>query len=374
LRNLSNCLVAAVCMLAIAPTSFAQQPADINAQAKAGNVTGSYRLTGVMETASRLQLEADGTYKWMMAVGGLDLYSEGKWTQTNGQVILGRHQFDSDTAVFTLGSSYVWGREESTAAYEMEHIRLKNRAKWNCAFLAAGGYFSSSGESIFPKDLPPLEKHQAAVKIEREMYDAYEKAIGAYFDRDMSSTDDNPELAARTARQNWEHAVAFLAESGRAVGKTGNYQPPPLPAECLFLSDYTPDYAENQSSENVNWNWGVGIWVNRRDRPNARLDIDAEFSFTDGSVEMANSYELGFAFAPASNGRQLQSIKLTLRHEEKEYSSRFDVPTDRRARVYEVKLDNRVFVKPPFEELRLAISGDRLKSVDGSRGYYIKTN
>lgn len=374
MRSLLTCHIAAVCAFAIAPTSFAQKPGDIDDQARDDNVTGSYRLTGVMETASTLLLEADGTYKWMMAVGSLDLYSEGKWTKTNGQVILGRHQFDRDTPVFALGSSYAWDREESAAAYEMEHIRLKNRAKWNCAFLTKGGYFSSSGESIFPKDLPPLEKYEAAVKIERELRGAYKKAIASYFNRDMSSTDDNPEIAARTARQDWEHAVAFLAESGRTVGKVGQYQQPLLPAECLFLSDYTPDYSQNASKTDVNWDGGVGIWVNRRERPNARLDINAEFSFTDGSVEMANSYELGFAFAPAGFKRQLQSIKLTLRHDEKEYSTKFDVPADRNARVYEVKLDNRVFIKPPFEELRLNISGDRLISTDGSRGYYIKSN
>lgn len=365
--------MAAVYAFAFSPTSLAQKPGDIDAQARDYSLTGSYRLTGVMETASRLRLEADGTYKWMMVVGSLDLYSEGKWTQTNGQVIMGPHQFSSDTPVFTLGDSHAWDREESTAAYEMEHTRRKNRAKWNCAFLAKGGYFSS-GKSIFPKDLPPWEKYEAAVKIERELHGTYKKAIAAYFNRDMSSTDDNPEIAARTARQDWEHAVAFLAESGRVVGKAGQYQPPVLPAECLFLSDYTPDYSENGSRANVNWDGGVGIWVNRRERPNARLNIDAEFSFTDGSVEMANSYELGFAFVPVGFERQLQSIKLTLRHDKKEHSSKFDVPTDRNARVYEVRLDNRVFVKPPFEELRLNISGDRLMSADGSRGYYIKTN
>ena len=374
MRGLSTFLMVTACAFAHTPTSFAQEPDAVDAEARDDSLAGSYRLTGVMETASRLLLEADGTYKWMMAVGSLDLYSEGKWTQTNGQVILGPHQFHSDTPVFALGSSFPWDREETTAAYEMEHTRRKNRAKWNCAFLAKGGYYSSSGESIFPKDLPPLEQYKAAAKIERELHDAYKKAIAAYFNRDTSNTDDSPEITARTAKQDWEHSVAFLAESARAAGKTAQYQPPLLPAECLFLSDYTPDYSENDGRANVNWDGGVGIWVNRRERPNARLNIDAEFSFTDGSVEMANSYELGFAFAPAGFERQLQSIKLTLRHDEKEYSSKFDVPTDRNARVYEVRLDNRVFVKPPFDELRLNISGDRLKSADGSRGYYIKGN
>ncbi|MDA7788082.1 hypothetical protein N8940_02490 [Sphingomonadaceae bacterium] len=374
MRSLSNFLIATICALAFAATGFAQEPADSDTETSEDSLIGSYRLAGVMETASRLLLEANGTYKWTMIVGNLDLYSEGKWEQIDGQVILGAHQFPSEDPVFVLGSSSAWGREETTAAYEMDHIQLKNRAKWNCGFLEAGAYFEGYGEADFPEDLQPSEQYDAAVQAEREMHKKYADAIAAYFARDKASTDDREELLARTARQNWEHAVAFLAASGRAVNKTGQYQPPLLPAECLFLSDYTPAYSEAGNNPDVDWNYGVGVWINRRDRPNARLNIDAEFAFADGSVEMANSYELGFAFAPAAFDKALSSIKLTLRHDGQEYSSRFEVPAERNARVYEVRLDNRVFVEPPFEELRLDISGDRLLSAHSSGGYYTKSN
>ncbi|MFK7842071.1 MAG: hypothetical protein AB8B54_07390 [Sphingorhabdus sp.] len=333
---------------------------------------GSYRLAGMMETASQLLLEADGSYKWMMIVGSLDLYSEGRWTKADSQVILGPHRFNKDTPVFALGKSYAWDREERDVAHRMESIRLKNRAKWKCAFLESGGIYGSSGESAFPRDLPVTQQFEAAVTIERDRYNIYQKAIVAYFDRDTANADDRLEIAARTAKQEWEHAVAYLAESGRAAGKAVQYQPPSLPAECLYLSDYTPEYSVDADQYEVNWNRGAGIWIGRRDRPNARLKVDAQFSFTDGRIERASSYELGFAFTPLDKGRQLQSIRLTLDHNETEYSSKFDVAADSHDHVYEVKLDNRLFIKPPFEELRLDISGDRLMSVDGSRGYYLK--
>lgn len=372
MRILSFCFVATICAFAFATNSDAQAPVDAGAEKEQSGLPGNYRLTGVMETASQLLLEADGSYKWMMIVGSLDLYSEGRWTETDSQVILGPHRFNKDTPVFALGKSYAWDREERELAYKMGGIRLKNRAKWNCAFLEYGGIYGSSGGSVFPRDLPAIQQFEAAVTIERERHDIYQKAIGTYFDRDKASPDDRLEIAARTAKQEWEHAVAFLAESGRAAGKTGQYQPPLLPAECLFLSDYTPEYSATASQDDVDWNKGVGIWIGRRDRPNARLNVDAQFSFTDGSVERANSYELGFAFAAKGKGRELQSIKLTLNHNDTEYSSKFDVATDNGESVYVVKLDNRVFIKPPFEELRLNISGDKLMSTDGSRGYYLK--
>ena len=373
MRNLSIYLLSTICAFAFAPAALAQPVADSGGQATASSLAGNYRLGGVMETAAELQLEADGSYKWMLIVGSLDLYSEGRWTQSEGQVILGPHRFDKDTPVFALAGGYPWGREEKDAAFASETIRLKNRAKWQCAFLDTGGYYASSDDYISSEELTPLQRFDAAVKGERELRDVYEKAIAAYFARHLSDPDDNLEVSARSARRDWGHAVAVLAKSGRAAGKTARYQPPSLPAECFFLSDYTTEYPGDGSGPRIDWNEGVGVWVNRRERPNARLNIDAEFSFADGSVETANSHELGFAFAPAANERQLKAIKLTLQYDGSEYSSSFDVAPDRNARVYEVKLDNRVFIKPPFQELRLDISGDRLLPADG-RGAYLKRN
>tara|TARA_R110000787_G_scaffold26080_4_gene73057 strand:+ start:9307 stop:10431 length:1125 start_codon:yes stop_codon:yes gene_type:complete len=372
LRNLSICLLSTIYAFAFAPAVYAKTVNETGVQTTVSSLAGNYRLAGVMETAAELQLDADGSYKWMLIVGSLDLYSEGKWTQSGGQVILGPHRFDKDTPVFALAGGYPWGSEERDAAFASENIRLKNRAKWQCAFLDTGGYYQSSDDHAAAEGLTPLQRFDAAVESERELRDAYEKAIAAYFARDLSDPDDNLEISARSARRDWGRAVAILASSARAAGKTARYQPPSLPADCFFLSDYTSEYAGDGSGPRIDWNEGVGIWVNRRERPNPRLDIEAEFSFADGSVDTANSHELGFAFAPAADERQLKAIKLSLRHDGSEYASSFDVPPDREARVFEVKLDNRVFVKPPFKELRLDISGDTLVPADGSGGAYLK--
>ena len=372
LRDLSIYLLSTICAFAFAPAVHAKTVNETGEQTEASSLTGNYRLGGVMETAAQLQLDADGRYKWMLIVGSLDLYSEGKWKQAGGQVILGPHQFGKDTPVFALAGGYPWGREETEAAFASETIRLQNRAKLHCAFLETGGYYASSEDDAVPDDLTPLQHFEAATKSERELRAAYERAIAAYFARDLTEADDNLEVSARTARRSWGQAVAVLAKSARAAGKAASYQPPSLPADCFFLSDYRSEYAGNRSGPQIDWNEGVGIWVNRRDRPNARLNIDAEFSFADGRVELANSHELGFAFAPAADERQLKAIKLTLRHDGAEYSSSFDVEPERNARVYELQLDNRVLIKPPFKEMRLTISGDRLLTVDGSGGVYLK--
>ena len=372
MRNLSIYLLSAICAFALAPAAFAQPASEGDDQASASSLAANYHLAGVMETAAQLQLDADGSYKWVMMVGNLDLYSEGRWTQTGGQVILGPHRFGKDMPAFALGEAYPWGREEADAAYGSNTILLQNRAKWQCAFLDTGGYYQSSDDPAAAEDLTPLQRYEAAAASEAQLRTEYEQAIAAYFARDLSDPDDNLEISARSARRGWGQAVAVLAKSARAAGKPARYQPPSLPADCFFLSDYRPEYADSQSGPRIDWSEGVGIWVNRRERPNARLDIDAEFTFADGGVETANSHELGFAFVPAADERQLKAIRLTLRHDGAAYSSRFDVTPDREARVHEVQLDQRVLIKPPFQELRLNISGDDLVPADGSGGAYLR--
>ncbi|MEP3226831.1 MAG: hypothetical protein ABJO01_12715 [Parasphingorhabdus sp.] len=335
-------------------------------------LAGSYRLVGAMETASRLLVEVDGSYKWNLIVGAADFYSEGRWTQIGDEIRLGPHEFSADMPVFQLGTAYDWGFDERDSAYRMTEIRQRNRAKWRCGFLESGAYFSSRDDDAFPHKLPPQKRFEAAKKIEAERLLAYENAIARYLNRDPSDKKDTLEISARTARQKWEDAVAFLAQSGRTANLIGRYRPPALPAECLFLSDYVPNGSAGLQSPQANWQDGVGVWINRRDRPNARLNIDADFSFADGSKLSANSYELGFAFASGGSKSKLQNISLTLHHNGAKYHSTFDMDPQKTAKVFEVKLDNRVFIEPPFEELRLKISGNKLLPVDGSRGHYIK--
>jgi hypothetical protein len=48
--------------------------------------SGHYYLNGVMEVGSELLLQPDGKFKWMLAYGALDQYTEGTWWK-NGNCI-----------------------------------------------------------------------------------------------------------------------------------------------------------------------------------------------------------------------------------------------------------------------------------------------
>lgn len=52
---------------------------EVKFQSDAQQFAEYYYLRDVMEVGSELLLEANGKFKWYLAVGGLDQYAEGKW-------------------------------------------------------------------------------------------------------------------------------------------------------------------------------------------------------------------------------------------------------------------------------------------------------
>lgn len=66
-------------------------------------LTGDYQLRGVMETASSLRLNADGTYKYGFMFGSVDEFDEGNWRIENGEVLL-------NSTVSDIAPSFVFVR------------------------------------------------------------------------------------------------------------------------------------------------------------------------------------------------------------------------------------------------------------------------
>lgn len=52
------------------------------------SVAGRYRLTGVQDAASELELTADGRFRYYLAYGALDEMAEGVWRREGSQVLL----------------------------------------------------------------------------------------------------------------------------------------------------------------------------------------------------------------------------------------------------------------------------------------------
>jgi hypothetical protein len=69
-----------------------------------GNVAaaGHYRLRGEHDTASELDLQPDGHFRFYLAAGALDLHAEGRWTSDGRRVVLNTEPRPTP-AVFTPG-------------------------------------------------------------------------------------------------------------------------------------------------------------------------------------------------------------------------------------------------------------------------------
>jgi hypothetical protein len=57
-------------------------------QAQNNTIAGEYSLSGIMETASGIQLNKDSTFQFYFSYGALDRYGSGKWSVHENNIIL----------------------------------------------------------------------------------------------------------------------------------------------------------------------------------------------------------------------------------------------------------------------------------------------
>jgi hypothetical protein len=355
-------------LIAQSPRVLAQSPNPPKVERASETIAGTYQLTGVMETASGLKNTPDGHYSWWLAVGGLDLYSEGQWSRQGNEIILGPHQFDKNMPPFELSANGPWTEKEKEAALNMEHIRLQNRAERVCPFLAYGATWGDADVTL-PTNISTEQKFVEALKLEARLKTEYQAAITDFFEAGENLNDDQLEVAARIARTKWEAAADLVKKLAVQTGKTASITSPNLNTDCVLPAK--PKTAANPSD----WSSGTGVWIGNPDQPNARRDFEVNFHFADGSMVRGRSYELGFVFAPAT-AKKLNRLSFTLTHEGQKFSQAFEIKNDNINQVFYVRTDPRVTIKPPFEEMRLKIEKERLVSTSslGINGTYIRTN
>jgi hypothetical protein len=64
----------------------------MNAQQSPENITGTYFLHGVMETASVIELNTDSSFRFFYSYGSVDRYGSGKWSLIGHDIILNSRQ------------------------------------------------------------------------------------------------------------------------------------------------------------------------------------------------------------------------------------------------------------------------------------------
>jgi hypothetical protein len=355
-------------LIAQSPRAVAQSPNPPKVERASETIAGTYQLTGVMETASALKITPDGHYSWWLAVGALDLYSEGQWTRQGNEIVLGPHQFDKNMPPFELSANGPWTEKEKEAALNMEHIRLQNRAERVCPFLAYGA-ITDDEEVTLPANISAEQKFFETVKLETRLKTEYQAAITGFLEAGGNLDNDQLEVTARTARVKWEAAADLVKKLAAQTGQSALITPPNLDKDCGLPSK--PKTAANPSD----WSSGTGVWIGNSDQPNASRDFEVTFHFADGSIVQGRSYDLGFVFAPAT-AKKLNRLSFMLTHEGQKFSQAFEIKNDNINQVFYVRTDPRVTIKPPFEEMRLKFEKGRLVSTSslGINGAYIRTN
>ncbi len=83
MKNLKTCSYAVLIAALSAPPALAQTCKNARA-----DMAGLYTLRGVMETGSQILLNANGSFRYMLAYGAVDEEAEGCWQRVNDMVIL----------------------------------------------------------------------------------------------------------------------------------------------------------------------------------------------------------------------------------------------------------------------------------------------
>lgn len=73
---------------AVSPVPATAGTETAEATSAASTLPGRYYLRGVMETASGLELFEDGTFRWYLIVGALDVLGSGSWALKEDRVHL----------------------------------------------------------------------------------------------------------------------------------------------------------------------------------------------------------------------------------------------------------------------------------------------
>jgi len=65
----------------------------LHLHAQKNTIAGEYSLSGVMETASGIQLNEDSTFQFYFTYGALDRYGSGKWNIKNDSIVFNSKPF-----------------------------------------------------------------------------------------------------------------------------------------------------------------------------------------------------------------------------------------------------------------------------------------
>ncbi len=340
-------------------------------------LTGRYALSGVMEVGSELRLSEDGRYEWYMSYGSVDQYSSGTWTVAGRDVVLTHSKPAVGTPLFKPRGMEAWNANAENQVLSEIHAKKIDAVFKLCPFLteidtANAAFAPPMVESMpTPSDPAPMPDPAVALKTaqrgEQETRTTYERAAAAALRPGKDADWRHGE--ARAARYEWESAMNALIEARHlADAPVTDLAQPSLPKMCL-----RPEETRAEDIPEAKWNRGVAVVVGDPELDMNFQNVDVTFHFADGTNIDRKTDRRGFAWAEKRAGHMLTAVSLNYRG-----AGRSDAKAERftlanaAEGVLPIEIQSRQFTAPPFDEMRLPITGqNRLGGPDG-RGTYGK--
>ena len=266
---------------------------------------GHYYLSGVMETGSEMLLKADGTYDWMLVVGGLDLFSKGTWARTANYVVLTPALPDKNAALFKIGVVEPWNEAAEENAQEDAMVKRNTVKVEHCRFLATedGGAYTDASMTPHFREITRemiIEAKRAALS-ETVTRKSYENAAVAA----MASQTDASHQTARAARLNWRKARDHMRQAqSDARLPFERLDEPKLPADCVLES-----WAVRPGDiPRKDWIGGVAVHVGDAERRMYFNEVPIRFGLESGASLDRETESGGIAWVPRNLQDRVVSI------------------------------------------------------------------
>ncbi len=351
-------------LFAICVPVFAQSTPSTEAE-----FTGHYYLSGVMETGSELLLNSDGSYQWSLIVGSLDAFSDGKWRIETGpdkkrQVILTANAADENQPPFSLSPWEPWNEVAEEAAQEAAMEERNNSIVSRCKFLDdEGELFEVWALSPPYQDVTDIliERAKEASKILETARSNYEIAAK----NAMMGDAMNAELhkSARAARMAWRLAYNKEAQArSDAKLRFESRIEPILPKQCE--GEVTP--IRPSVIDKSKWIGGIAVRVESAQYRAFFREVEIDFGLESGKTISQVTKDSGIAWIPRRDDDNV--ISITIGNQNQAESKPYTVPVQATAQGF-ITANVNIPTEPPFNEMRLDVSGQSLIGFEGKGRY-----
>lgn len=326
-------------------------------------LAGHYYLSGVMETGSELLLKPDGRFDWYITYGAVDQVAKGRWSRADRTVTLRADLPATDAPLVRADQVLPWNEEVERRLRDADWSRQAEAVATRCPW--AAGVVSAPPVAL-PEDRPPpgeVERAKAA-GTRQDAGRARDAAAAALARAVAPGASEDDRAAADTAMSEWHNASYQMEQAHREAGlPVPDIGSPALPPECR-----QPPRDDEARIPPERWRRGVAVLVGDPAREIRLSGIGVTFVFDDARRETAETNRGGWAFASGRQGTALKQLVIAIPQAGRAPVTLAIAPLAEG--VQTVIIDTQQLAGPPFQTMRLTVTGRDLIPEDMPRGRY----